>query len=257
MSPCRGHAPTCENQHWPLHIIRCSSHREGRTHYSDPPCSPGHLDMYTPRPHAHHVPGVWQVAAVACEQGECTCSHRSHRAVSAAHRSRFKRRTSMLFVQPRPRRSRLPLHLTFPFLLPVLLPVDAVRPTPCAPRARPGGPLPRRISPSARRLCLGRTGQLDAPETFCELLHGAGRLWSVLHRCADVSHCRNTRADRSDADNAHPRAAAYAGTLRMYYPYAAAGGRYSNGPVAVEYMVQNIGTSLPRGNNAVNLIDCE
>lgn len=253
----------CENQHWPLRIIRCSSHREGRMHYSDPPCSPGHLDTVhslSPRGHAHHVPGVWQVAAVACEQGECTCSHRSHRGRGPCGERCAPepfQKTHINVVQPRPRRSRLRLHLTFPFLLPVLLPVDAVRPTPCAPRARPGGPLPRRISPSARRLCLGRTGQLDAPETFCELLHGAGRLWSVLHRCADVSHCRNTRADRSDADNAHPRAAAYAGTLRMYYPYAAAGGRYSNGPVAVEYMVQNIGTSLPRGNNAVNLIDCE
>ncbi|KAK4704619.1 hypothetical protein P7C70_g1589, partial [Phenoliferia sp. Uapishka_3] len=41
----------------------------------------------------------------------------------------------------------------------------------------------------------------------------------------------------SYTDNAHPRPAQYAGSLRNYPPYNAAGGRYSNGQVAVEYMV--------------------
>ncbi|GAA5968106.1 hypothetical protein JCM21900_000091 [Sporobolomyces salmonicolor] len=41
----------------------------------------------------------------------------------------------------------------------------------------------------------------------------------------------------SYTDNAHARSSQYSSSLRNYYPYNKWGGRYSNGPVAVEYMV--------------------
>ncbi|KDE04833.1 hypothetical protein MVLG_04796 [Microbotryum lychnidis-dioicae p1A1 Lamole] len=61
----------------------------------------------------------------------------------------------------------------------------------------------------------------------------------------------------SYVDNAHPRADAYKSSMRNYYPYSSAGGRYSNGPVGVEYMVAS-GTSptlKQYGKSAVKLFD--
>ncbi|GAA5913072.1 hypothetical protein JCM6882_005554 [Rhodosporidiobolus microsporus] len=60
----------------------------------------------------------------------------------------------------------------------------------------------------------------------------------------------------SYTDNAHSRDAKYAGSLRDYYPYNKYGGRYSNGPVAVEYMVQSgISPALKQQKGGVKLID--
>lgn len=44
----------------------------------------------------------------------------------------------------------------------------------------------------------------------------------------------------------------------MYAPFSTYEGRYSNGPVAVEYMVQSdISPALPQGSAGVKLVDCE
>ncbi|BGP19587.1 hypothetical protein JCM10213_009320 [Rhodosporidiobolus nylandii] len=60
----------------------------------------------------------------------------------------------------------------------------------------------------------------------------------------------------SYTDNAHPRSSANAGSLRDYYPYNKYGGRYSNGPVAVEYMVQSgISPALKQKTGGVKLLD--
>ncbi|KAL8277367.1 hypothetical protein RQP46_010207 [Phenoliferia psychrophenolica] len=60
----------------------------------------------------------------------------------------------------------------------------------------------------------------------------------------------------SYTDNAHPRSSAYASSLRNYYPYSNAQGRYSNGQVAVEYMVStSLATPLKRSGVAVVLLD--
>ncbi|GAA5985191.1 hypothetical protein JCM10908_002562 [Rhodotorula pacifica] len=60
----------------------------------------------------------------------------------------------------------------------------------------------------------------------------------------------------SYTDNAHERSNADKGSLRNYAPYSSYGGRYCNGPVAVEYMVQSdLSPALPQGSNGVKLID--
>jgi hypothetical protein len=59
------------------------------------------------------------------------------------------------------------------------------------------------------------------------------------------------------ADNGHSRAAEYIGSLRQYYPYSSYGGRYSNGPVAAEYMVSGATKPvLPKGTKAIKLLNC-
>ncbi|GAA5926076.1 uncharacterized protein JCM15063_005200 [Sporobolomyces koalae] len=58
----------------------------------------------------------------------------------------------------------------------------------------------------------------------------------------------------SYTDNGHPRSSQYSGSLRQYYPYNKYGGKYTNGKVAVEYMVDSsVSPSLKsnRGNNLV------
>ncbi|GAA5913064.1 hypothetical protein JCM6882_005552 [Rhodosporidiobolus microsporus] len=61
----------------------------------------------------------------------------------------------------------------------------------------------------------------------------------------------------SYTDNAHPRDAIYNGTVRDYYPYSNYGGRYTNGLIAVEYMVQaNLSTPLKQRESGVKLLDC-
>lgn len=62
---------------------------------------------------------------------------------------------------------------------------------------------------------------------------------------------------RGRVDNGHARDEAYTSSLRQYYPYQQYGGRYSNGPVAVEWMVGSASPALAKGSNAVKLIDCE
>lgn len=61
------------------------------------------------------------------------------------------------------------------------------------------------------------------------------------------------------SDNGHARAAQYSSSLRNYYPYSKFGGKYSNGMVAVEYMVDsNTSPALKRsGSNLPKLLDCE
>lgn len=59
-------------------------------------------------------------------------------------------------------------------------------------------------------------------------------------------------------DNAHARSNADKGSLRNYAPFSTWNGRYSNGPVAVEYMVQSdLTPALPQGSGGVKLVDCE
>lgn len=60
-------------------------------------------------------------------------------------------------------------------------------------------------------------------------------------------------------DNAHARASQYSGSLRNYWPFTLYGGRYANGPVAVEQIVDP-STSPPltrSGNTNVVLQDCK
>ncbi|GAA5858086.1 hypothetical protein JCM8547_005647 [Rhodosporidiobolus lusitaniae] len=57
----------------------------------------------------------------------------------------------------------------------------------------------------------------------------------------------------SYTDNAHPRSAANKGSLRFYWPYEQWGGRYTNGQVAVEWMVNS--TASPVLGKNVSLID--
>ncbi|BGP34996.1 hypothetical protein JCM10296v2_006820 [Rhodotorula toruloides] len=60
----------------------------------------------------------------------------------------------------------------------------------------------------------------------------------------------------SYTDNAHARPAKYAGSLRHYAPYDKYGGRYTNGPVAVEYMVKaSTKPALPQKKAGVKLLD--
>ncbi|BGP12967.1 hypothetical protein JCM10213_006606 [Rhodosporidiobolus nylandii] len=60
----------------------------------------------------------------------------------------------------------------------------------------------------------------------------------------------------SYTDNAHSRSSANADSLRDYYPYDKYDGRYGNGPVAVEYMVQSdISPALNAESGSVKLID--
>lgn len=59
-------------------------------------------------------------------------------------------------------------------------------------------------------------------------------------------------------DNAHPRDPQYADSLRNYAPYEAFEGRYTNGPVAVEYMaMKDTEPGLGCDDEAVELLDCE
>ncbi|KAM0747335.1 hypothetical protein T439DRAFT_383462 [Meredithblackwellia eburnea MCA 4105] len=56
--------------------------------------------------------------------------------------------------------------------------------------------------------------------------------------------------------NAHSRADQYASSIRNYFPYTLGGGRYSNGPVAVEYMAMSNTTPPLNANKAtIKLID--
>ncbi|GAA5826664.1 hypothetical protein JCM11251_002842 [Rhodosporidiobolus azoricus] len=60
----------------------------------------------------------------------------------------------------------------------------------------------------------------------------------------------------SYTDNAHSRDGKYADSLRHYYPYDKYSGRYSNGEVAVEYMVKSdISPALKQQKSGVKLID--
>ncbi|KAM0791076.1 hypothetical protein ACM66B_004367 [Microbotryomycetes sp. NB124-2] len=60
----------------------------------------------------------------------------------------------------------------------------------------------------------------------------------------------------SYTDNAHSRDKKYADSLRQYYPFNKYGGRYTNGPVAVEYMTQNwTKPALKQSKAGVALID--
>ncbi|BGP51227.1 hypothetical protein JCM10450v2_007156 [Rhodotorula kratochvilovae] len=60
----------------------------------------------------------------------------------------------------------------------------------------------------------------------------------------------------SYTDNAHSRDSKYAGSLRDYAPYNKYNGRYSNGPVAVEYLVQSgLKPALKQQSGGVKLID--
>lgn len=59
----------------------------------------------------------------------------------------------------------------------------------------------------------------------------------------------------SYTDNGHARLAAYAGSLRQYYPYSKYGGKYANGKVAVEYMASGASPALKKGTSAVTLVD--
>ncbi|KWU41261.1 hypothetical protein RHOSPDRAFT_37207 [Rhodotorula sp. JG-1b] len=60
----------------------------------------------------------------------------------------------------------------------------------------------------------------------------------------------------SYTDNAHARSNADKGSLRNYAPFSKWNGRYSNGPVAVEYMVQSdLSSALPQGSGGVKLVD--
>ncbi|GAA5995252.1 uncharacterized protein JCM10292_005057 [Rhodotorula paludigena] len=60
----------------------------------------------------------------------------------------------------------------------------------------------------------------------------------------------------SYTDNAHWRDSKYAGSLRDYAPYNKYGGRYSNGPVAVEYMVKSDASpALKQQQGGVKLVD--
>lgn len=60
----------------------------------------------------------------------------------------------------------------------------------------------------------------------------------------------------SYTDNAHPRNAEYASSLRNYWPYSKYGGRYQNGPVAVEQMVSsNISPKLKQSTQGIKLFD--
>ncbi|GAA5867633.1 hypothetical protein JCM3774_001538 [Rhodotorula dairenensis] len=60
----------------------------------------------------------------------------------------------------------------------------------------------------------------------------------------------------SYTDNAHARPSTDKGSLRNYAPFTKYNGRYSNGPVAVEYMVQTDMTpALPQGPGGVKLVD--
>ncbi|GAA5972987.1 hypothetical protein JCM11641_000352 [Rhodosporidiobolus odoratus] len=60
----------------------------------------------------------------------------------------------------------------------------------------------------------------------------------------------------SYTDNAHSRDSAYAGSLRNYWPYNKYGGRYSNGPVAVEYMVDSsVSPALKQTSSGIKLLD--
>lgn len=69
---------------------------------------------------------------------------------------------------------------------------------------------------------------------------------AVLAAPSTVYYSSLVAIGASYTDNAHPRAAEYASSLRQYYPYDRYGGRYSNGIVAVEYMVRDQTSSAPR-----------
>ncbi|GAA6009582.1 hypothetical protein JCM10207_004111 [Rhodosporidiobolus poonsookiae] len=60
----------------------------------------------------------------------------------------------------------------------------------------------------------------------------------------------------SYTDNGHARDAKYAGSLRDYYPYNKYGGKYTNGQVAVEYMVQStLSPALKYQAGGIKLVD--
>ncbi|KAG0660920.1 hypothetical protein C6P46_004193 [Rhodotorula mucilaginosa] len=60
----------------------------------------------------------------------------------------------------------------------------------------------------------------------------------------------------SYTDNAHARSNADRGSLRNFAPFSTWNGRYTNGPVAVEYMVQSdLSPALPQGSGGVKLVD--
>ncbi|GAA5874132.1 hypothetical protein JCM16303_005751 [Sporobolomyces ruberrimus] len=60
----------------------------------------------------------------------------------------------------------------------------------------------------------------------------------------------------SYTDNGHKRDSQYSSSLRNYAPYNSYGGKYTNGKVAVEWMVDSsISPALPRGGGAVTLQD--
>ncbi|KAK4052614.1 hypothetical protein OIO90_004242 [Microbotryomycetes sp. JL221] len=60
----------------------------------------------------------------------------------------------------------------------------------------------------------------------------------------------------SYTDNAHPRDQKYKDSLRQYWPFDKYGGRYTNGPVAVEHMVdQATLPKLKQSKAGVSLID--
>ncbi|BGP11014.1 GDSL esterase/lipase [Rhodotorula toruloides] len=80
---------------------------------------------------------------------------------------------------------------------------------------------------------------------------------SLERRAAGASYYSSLVAfGASYTDNAHARAPQYAGSLRQYEPYSKYGGRYSNGPVAVEYMVKtSTKPALPQNGKGVKLLD--
>ncbi|KAM0754396.1 hypothetical protein T439DRAFT_376882 [Meredithblackwellia eburnea MCA 4105] len=60
----------------------------------------------------------------------------------------------------------------------------------------------------------------------------------------------------SYTENAHARDQKYKSSLRDYAPFNKYGGRYTNGMVAVEYLVQkDLDPPLPSGSNPINLLD--
>ncbi|BGP34997.1 hypothetical protein JCM10296v2_006821 [Rhodotorula toruloides] len=80
---------------------------------------------------------------------------------------------------------------------------------------------------------------------------------SLERRAAGASYYSSLVAfGASYTDNAHARAPQYAGSLRQYAPYSKYGGRYSNGPVAVEYMVKaSTKPAMPQNGKGVKLLD--
>ncbi|BGP03099.1 hypothetical protein JCM10021v2_006821 [Rhodotorula toruloides] len=85
----------------------------------------------------------------------------------------------------------------------------------------------------------------------------AGASESLERRAAGASYYSSLVAfGASYTDNAHARAPQHAGSLRQYAPYSKYGGRYSNGPVAVEYMVKaSTKPAMPQNGKGVKLLD--
>ncbi|GAA5964667.1 hypothetical protein JCM3765_004345 [Sporobolomyces pararoseus] len=98
---------------------------------------------------------------------------------------------------------------------------------------------------------------LDGPSNFAKVRR------SNCHKRATTGNPKGSSyysavvaVGASYTDNGHSRSSQYSSSLRDYYPYNKYGGKYTNGKVAVEWMVDSsVSPSLPRGGSLPTLQD--